>query len=207
MEETKLFLITFVAALLGVVPPGLVNMTVAKTCLLHGKKNGLFVAVGASSVVLFQALLAVFLARYIFDNPYIRNILLRTGFVIFLILAVYFFVQAKKGPHIEDQSKKADVNSIFKGVLIGALNVFPIPYFVALATALNIGGDVYHGISMMMCFVLAAGLGTFTTLYFYLLFFQRIQDKTEIFTRYSNYFMGILMLVMVIITLIRIFYY
>ncbi|MFZ0491260.1 MAG: lysine transporter LysE, partial [Salegentibacter sp.] len=31
MEETKLFLITYFAALIGVIPPGLVNMTVAKT--------------------------------------------------------------------------------------------------------------------------------------------------------------------------------
>lgn len=207
MEETKLFLITYIAALLGVVPPGLVNMTVAKTCLIHGKKNGLFVALGASIVVFIQALLAVFLARYIFDNPYIRNILLRTGFVIFLILAVYFFVKAKKGPHIEDHSKEANSNSIFKGVLIGALNVFPIPYFIALATALNIGGDVHQGYSMMIAFIFAAGLGTFTTLYFYVFFFQKIEDKTEIFAKYSNYFMGILMLVMVLITLIRIFYY
>ena len=182
-------------------------MTVAKTCLIHGKKNGLYVAVGASSVAFFQALLAVFMARYIFDNPYVRNILLRTGFVIFLILAVYFSVQAKKGPHIEDQSKRANTHTILKGVLIGALNIFPIPYFVALATALNIGGDVYQGFSMMIAFVFAAALGTFTTLYFYVLFFQGIQDKTAIFTRYSNYFMAILMLIMVVITLIRIFYY
>ncbi len=94
MEETKLFLITYFAALLGVVPPGLVNMTVAKTCVVKGKKNGLYVALGATFVVIIQATVAVLLAKYIFDNAFVQNILLRAGLVIFILLAVYFFIQA-----------------------------------------------------------------------------------------------------------------
>ena len=207
MEETKLFLITYFAALLGVVPPGLVNMTVAKTCMKHGEKSGIFVAIGASFVVLLQAMFAVFLARYIFDNPFIRNVLLRAGLVIFIILAIFFFVKAQNGSHIEAQTEKTNANSIFKGILVAILNVFPIPYFVALATALNIGGDVSYDWFLMITFVLAASLGTFTTLYFYVLSFQKIDSKTAIFSKYSNYFMAILMFVLVIITLIRIFYY
>ncbi|MEH6408058.1 MAG: lysine transporter LysE, partial [Leeuwenhoekiella sp.] len=40
METLRLFVITFFAAFVGVIPPGLVNMTVAKTCLKNGKQNG-----------------------------------------------------------------------------------------------------------------------------------------------------------------------
>lgn len=64
MEEAKLFLITYLAAFIGVVPPGLVNMTVAKTCVEKGKKNGLYVAVGAGIIILIQAFIAVLLAKY-----------------------------------------------------------------------------------------------------------------------------------------------
>lgn len=207
MEETKLFLITYFAALIGVVPPGLVNMTVAKTCVESGKRNGMYVAIGATIVVFFQALIAVLLARYIFDNPFVRNILLRAGLVIFILLAVYFFVKARRDPHIETNSKKANSNSIFKGMLVAVLNIFPIPYFVALGAALNVGGDLSNDWTLIISFVLAATMGTFTTLYFYVLSFIQIEDKTAIFTRYSNYFMAFLMLLLVIITLIRIFYY
>ena len=74
METTRLFFITFFASLIGVIPPGLINMTVAKTCLERGKKNGILVAIGASIVVFIQALLAVLLAKYIFFNPYVKNL-------------------------------------------------------------------------------------------------------------------------------------
>lgn len=204
MEETKIFLITYFAALLGVVPPGLVNMTVAKTCVEYGKKNGLYVAIGASIVVFFQALIAVLLVKYIFDNPFVRNVLLRAGLVIFLLLAIFFFVKARRDPHLETHSKKANANSILKGMVVAILNIFPIPFFVALAAALNVGGDISYNWTIIFTFIVAASLGTFTTLYFYVLSFIRIEDKSERFTKYSNYFMAILMLVLVIFTLIRI---
>ncbi|TVZ25896.1 threonine/homoserine/homoserine lactone efflux protein [Gillisia sp. Hel_I_86] len=207
MEETKIFLITYFAALLGVVPPGLVNMTVAKTCVEYGKRNGIYVAIGASIIVFFQALIAVFLAKYIFDNPFVRNILLRTGLVIFIVLMIYFYMKARSDSHMKKHSKKANSNSIFKGMLVAVLNVFPIPFFVAIAAALNVGGGVSYDWSVMLFFVLAATLGTFTTLYFYIFSFWKIEDKSVVFAKYSNYFMAALMLVLVIITLIRIFYY
>lgn len=207
MEETKVFLITYFAALLGVVPPGLVNMTVAKTCVDQGKKQGLYVALGASIVVLFQALIAVLLARYIFDNDYINNILLRSGLVIFILLTIYFFVKAQRDPHIATHSKTSGNKSLIKGMIIAMLNVFPIPFFVALGAAINVGGDLSYYWLNILVFVIAASLGTFTTLYMYVLSFHRIEAKAETFSEYSNYFMASLMLLLVIITLIRIFYY
>ncbi len=207
MEETKVFLITYFAALLGVVPPGLVNMTVAKTCVAQGKKQGFYVAIGASIVVLFQALIAVLLAKYIFDNAYIRNILLRSGLVIFILLTIYFFVKAQRDPHIATNSKISGNKSVIKGMIIALLNVFPIPFFVALGAAINVGGDLSYYWLNILVFVLAASLGTFTTLYIYVLSFDRIEAKAETFSEYSNYFMAGLMLILVIITLIRIFYY
>lgn len=192
---------------MGVVPPGLVNMTVAKTCVEQGKKDGLYVAIGASVVVLFQALVAVLLAKYIFDNPFVHNILLRAGLVIFLLLSVYFFVMAQRDPHIETHSHKSNNKSFLKGVFIALLNVFPIPYFVAVGAAINVGGELSYDWTLIITFILAASMGTFTTLYFYVLSFLKIEDKTEMFSKYSNYFMAVLMLVLVFITLARIFFY
>ena len=206
MQETKIFLIVYFCALLGVVPPGLVNMSVAKTCVKRGKKDGMYFAAGASFVVLLQALLAVTLARYIFDNPLVRNTLLRAGLVIFLILAVYFFVMGKRRKKEVEVTPASGFMNILRGMMVGVLNIFPIPFFVALAAALNLNGKVEYDISGNSAFVLGASLGTFTTLYCYALFFGRIESKSELFARYSNYFMAGLMLVLVIITFLRIFY-
>ncbi len=204
MEETKLFFIVYAAAFIGVVPPGLVNMTVAKTCVMRGKKNGLYVAIGAGIVILIQALIAVLLAKYVFDHPYVKRILLRAGLVIFSILGVYFFVQAKNKKGIKHKSTEKDSNSIFKGMLIAALNVFPIPYFIAIAGTMNLSSDVSYDWSMITSFSLAAASGSFTSLYLYVFFFNKIEQKAEKFAKYSNYFMAALMLVLILITVIRI---
>lgn len=205
MEETKIFLITYFAALLGVVPPGLVNMSVAKTSLKRGQQNGMYMAVGAAAIVLLQATIAIQLARYIFNNEYVNSILLRAGFVIFLIMMVYFLVMAQHKRKEVEVHPTSGIRSVFKGMMIGALNIFPIPYFVALGAALNVNGNVQYHLLNNAVFVLAAGLGTFTTLYLYALFFAKIESEGNFFAKYSNYFMAGLMLVLVIITFIRIF--
>lgn len=206
MALTKLFIITYIAALVGVIPPGLVNMSVAKTCVERGRKNGMFAALGASVTVLFQALIAILLAKYIFDNPFVRNILLRTGLVIFGIMAIYFFVKAKQHHPEFKVPEQAGSRSFFKGFGVSALNIFPIPYFCVISTAFNAKGTVDYGNLEILLFMLAAGLGTFTTLYFYVLSFLKIESKTQTFSKYSNYFMAALMAILVVIALIRIYY-
>ncbi len=208
METTKLFFITYFAALAGVIPPGLINMSVAKTCVEHGKKNGLFVAIGASMVVALQALIAILLARYIFGNPYVRNMLLRTGLVIFLFLAIFFFIKAKRSRVKKVTiSKSRGIKSLGKGMMVSVLNILPIPYFCALGAALNVSGKVSYDVLAISMFIAAAVLGTFTALYLYVIFFVRIDNRSASFAKYSNYFMAGLMLVLVVITLIRTVYF
>ncbi|MDH7445995.1 LysE family translocator [Aquimarina sp. 2201CG14-23] len=206
METTKLFLVTFFASLVGVIPPGLINMTVAKTCLERGKKNGVLVAIGASVVVFVQALFAILLAKYIFFNPFVKNILLRTGAVIFFLMAIYFFVKAKQRRTKIKVYKHAGSRSLFKGAMMSVINVLPIPYFCTIAAAMSVSGKIEYDALRIVTFGVAAGAGTFVTLYFYVLSFLKIEKKTASITKYSNYFMGILMLILVIITLTRIIY-
>ncbi|WP_344926272.1 LysE family translocator [Aquimarina addita] len=206
METLKLFLVTFFASMVGVIPPGLVNMTVARTCLERGKKNGVLVATGASMVVLLQAFVAILLAKYIFFNPFVKNILLRTGAVIFLLLAVYFFVKARQKNAKFKVYKRGSSRSFFKGVMISLINILPIPYFCTIAAAMSVSGKIQYDLLRMVVFSTAAGLGTFLTLYVYVFSFIKIEKKTESIAKYSNYFMGTLMLVLVLITLIRIIY-
>ncbi|MFD2563201.1 LysE family translocator [Aquimarina rubra] len=206
METTKLLLVTFFAALVGVIPPGLINMTVAKTCLERGKKNGVLVAIGASIVVCIQALFAILLAKYIFFNPYVKNMLLRTGAVIFFLMAIYFFVKAKQRRTKIKVYKHAGSRSLFKGVMMSTINVLPIPYFCTIAAAMSVSGKIEYDALRIVLFGVAAGTGTFVTLYFYVLSFLKIEKKTASITKYSNYFMGILMLILVMLTLARIIY-
>ena len=54
--------------------------------------------------------------------------------------------------------------------------------------------------------ILAAGLGTFAMLYMYVFYFDKSQSKSGQFSKYSDYILSALMLILVIVTLIRIFF-
>jgi len=204
LETTKIFFITFFAALVGVIPPGLINMSVAKTCIERGKKSGIWVAIGASTVVFFQAWIAIQLARYIFHNPFYHNMLLRTGVVIFLLMGIYFFVKARKKKKQIKLKSHGDTRSFFKGAMISVLNVLPIPYFCALGAGLNVSGTVNYNLANIWAFIIAAMLGTFATLYVYAVSSIKILHKTAIVNKYSNYFMAWLMMLLLVISLLRV---
>jgi threonine/homoserine/homoserine lactone efflux protein len=206
LEEAKLFLVIFIAAFVGVLPPGLVNLSVAKTCLEKGKSNGLLLSVGAALIVFVQATVAIMLSKYIFDHPYVNKMLLRTGVVIFGILAIYFFIKAKKKHTNLENSTEKGVKSFLKGMMISALNVFPIPFFVAVSTAMNAKGRYEYDFNDILVFALGAMLGSFCVYYIYAICFLKIEKHTDSVTKYSNYFMAFLMVALVIITLFRIYY-
>lgn len=205
MITTKLFLITFLTALVGVIPPGLVNMTVAKTCVERGKRSGITVAFGASVVVIIQAWIAIQLARYIFDDRWMYTMLHRAGFVVFLLLGVYFFIKARRRSAKKKikLSKHGVVRSFLKGAMISFFNILPIPYFCAIGTALNIQGTIDYDIITIVTFITAAGAGTFVMLYIYAISFLNIEIKEERFAKRSNYFMALLMGILMLVTFIR----
>ena len=191
MELTKLFLITYFAAAVGVIPPGLVNMTVAETCLRRDKRSGVMVAIGASSVVFLQAMIALLLTNYIFNNPAVKSALLRTGIVVFIIMAFYFFSAARKAKVKKVQvPSRPGFHNLAKGFLIGILNILPIPYFCALGVAFGVNVNDDDGVFKALTFMLGASIGTFTVLYGYAVGFNKVQGNTRSLTRYTNYFMA-----------------
>lgn len=205
MEDLQIYLYTYLAAFVGVVPPGLVNMSVAKMCLNKGKRNAILMAVGASIIVFLQALIAVLISKYIFSNPYMKSMFLKTGIAILILMFFYFILSAKRQSTQQQIKKRAGTKSFFSGILISALNIFPIPYFVLIGTLLSNHYNLKFSITTDVFFALSAALGTFTTLYLYIFFVLKIDGKTELFKKYSNYGMAALMLVLIIITLVRLF--
>jgi len=205
LGDLQIYIYTFLAAFVGVVPPGLVNMSVAKTCLEKGKRNGTFMAFGASLVVFFQALLAVLISKYIFSHPHVKSMFLKAGVAILILMFLYFLLSANRKKTQRTIKKRTGTKSFFTGILVSGLNIFPIPYFVLIGTLLTNNFKITFTTYNDVFFALSAALGTFTTLYLYIIFIMKIDGKTELFKKYSNYFMAALMLVLIIITIARLY--
>ncbi len=202
-----LFFVTFSAAFMATVPPGLLNMNAAKTSVEKSKNNGIIFSLGVSTMIMMQAYLAVLISKFLFNNPEIIDLLMKIALGIFAFLAVYFFVMAKKiKPNKIRIVKMSKKNSFFKGMLLAALNLLTIPYYSGLNVMWNATGWIKFQVWDIATFILAAGSGTFTVLYLYTFYFNKLELKTKNFSKNSNYVISVLMVILLIITIIRLFY-
>jgi len=205
-----LFFATFSASLMAIVFPGLVNITAAKTSAKKGKTNGIVFAFGASIIVSLQSYLGVIISKYLYRNPFVIDLLLKIALVVFAFFAIYFFILAKKNKHknkVREMTIESNrIRTFFKGMLIAALNVLPIAYFCGMNAAWNISGWIKFQLWDILVFVVASGLGTFAMLYMYVFYFDKLESRTDNFSRYSDYILSGLMGLLLIITLIRLFY-
>ena len=89
-------------------------MTAAKISLKEGYSRGLIFSLGVCIVVIFQTLIAVIFARYLSMHPEVIKVLQRVAFVLFVLIAIYFFVLAKKNPQPKiEQSKRSKQSRFF----------------------------------------------------------------------------------------------
>ncbi|MGJ8736731.1 LysE family transporter [Zobellia laminariae] len=202
-----LFFATFSAAFMATVPPGLLNMNAAKVSVEKGKLNGIIFSLGVAVMVILQATIAVYISKFLHKNPEVVDVLLKIAVVVFAFFMVYFFVAAgrnkKKKTKIVKVSKK---NSFFKGILLAALNLLTIPYYSGLNIMWNASGWIKFEVWDILVFIFAAGSGTFTVLYMYTVYFNKLENKSNRFSKNSNYILSGLMLVLLTITVFRIAY-
>ena len=202
-----LFFVTFSAAFMATVPPGLLNMNAAQTSVKKGKLNGIMFSLGVSSMIMMQAYIAVLISKYLFRHPEVIDLLLKIALGVFAFFALYFFVSAKR-----EKAKKIKIvkvskkNSYFKGMLLAMLNLLTIPYYSGLNAMWNASGWIKFEIWDILTFIIAAGSGTFTVLYLYTVYFYKLEARTDRFSKNSNYILSALMMVLLVITIFRIFY-
>jgi len=199
------FAIGFLAAMLGVIPPGLLNMTAAKVSINQGRKNALLFSAGVCVTVGIQTFIALIFARYLDRHPEVVDTLQKVALGIFITLTLYFFFLAKDGrrnrPHHMQHSKS---NRFFYGMLLATLNLLPLPYWVYISITFAAFGWFSFDQIPLWSAVVASAFGTFLMLYIYAQFFGR-KNGREVFSFNMNYVIGLVTLIISIITFIKVF--
>ena len=205
MSITVVFFLGLFVALIGVIPPGLLNMTAARISLKEGPGRGITFSSGVCLVVFIQTYLAAIFARYLSNRPDIVEILQRVAFVIFVLITIYFLVIARNQ---KETKVEADVMSkrsrFFHGMFLSALNVFPIPYQAYMTITMASFGWMDFERTSIITYVTGAAMGTFVMLYFYIFFFDKIKDKKFTSQKNMNYSIGIITGLVALITFINI---
>ena len=195
----------FFTASLGITPPGLINMTAAKVSLKEGRTQALIFAAGATLVVLFQTYIAVVFARFIDRNPDVLVLLREIGLGIFLSLTIFFFWQGKK-PDVEETKVKfhSKKSRFFFGMLLSALNFFPIPFYVFISVTLASYQYFSFEDLFVWTFVFGSGLGAFFAFYCYIAFFKKMEKRTVFILRNMNYIIGTITAIVSVITIVNV---
>ncbi|MGQ7945628.1 LysE family transporter [Flavobacterium sp. WC2509] len=198
------FFLGFIAAGIGITPPGLINMTAAKVSLKDGRIEAVFFAIGATIIVFFQTFLALLFANFISSHPDIISRLQEVGLFIFIALTIYFFWKAKRPKIPKGEIKvRSRANRFFLGMLLSALNLFPIPYYVFVSITLSTYGYFYFIESFIYAFVVGVVAGSFLVFYLYILFFKKRDAKSSFLMNNGNYIIGTITGVVSIITLFK----
>jgi threonine/homoserine/homoserine lactone efflux protein len=208
MHLLILFFVTFSAAFIATVPPGLLNMNAAKTSVEKGKLNGIIFSLGVSITIILQAYISVLISKYLHNHPSVVAVLLKIALVVFGLLAIYFFIIAKQNkPKKNKTIKVSKKNSFFKGVFLASINLLTIPYYSGLNAMWKASGWIKFEASDIIIFILGAGSGTFTVLYLYTIYFNKLESKNNSFSRNSNYILSVLMCILFVITVFRLINY
>ena len=204
MEFILPLLLGFVIASIGIMPPGLINMTAAKVSAVDGRSEAISFASGATVIVLFQTYIALLFAKFIFSRQDIINILQEIGVVLFLGLSVYFFWSARKPKKTKQEIKMhSKASRFFLGMLLSFLNLFPIPYYVFVSVTLSSYGYFFFNSFFIYSFVLGVVLGSFTIFYLYILFFKKQENKSSFLIDNGNYIIGSITGLVSIITFLK----
>lgn len=202
---TYIFFLGVLFAMIGVIPPGLLNMTAAKISLKEGHVRGIMFSAGASTIVFIQTYLATLFASYLSRHPEIVEILQRVAFIIFVLITVYFLFIAKEKLQQEDSEESRSKHSrYFQGMLLSALNLFPLPYQAYITTSLAAVGWISFEKFNIISYVSGATMGTFVMLYIYIFFFDKIRSKKFTSQKNMNLLIGSITGIIAVITLVNI---
>lgn len=195
----------YIFALLGVIPPGLLNMTAAKISVKENKRNAFLFSLGVITTVSLQTYIALLFARYLDKHPEIIEVLQQVGLGIFICLSLYFFFLAKEKKHTQKEvSFKSKKHRYFQGMFLALLNLFPLPYWVYLAITFSAFGWFDFSKAFIALCVFGSALGTLTMLVIYAYYFDYAKKKRKEFQLNINYVIGAITALISIITLVKI---
>lgn len=207
MELPLHFIFGFGVGFLGVIPPGLLNMTAAKISVKQSSRAAGVFALGASLVVVVQVYVGVFFSKILSENPDILMRMEQFAIAVFIALSVFFFIKASTdaSPEVEP-IERSDTKLFSQGIILSALNIFPIPFYIGFSSFLASRGLFAFTFPMAHLFIIGAALGTFMMLLLYGRLVRIFDFNSNTFARKVHYLLSALTLFIALFTLLKMYY-
>ena len=205
MGITIIFFLGLLISFIGVMPPGMLNMSAAKISLKEGHNRSFMFSIGVCIVVGFQTYIATTFAKYLNQHPELTDILKLVAVVIFVLISIYFFITAKKKstPIDLNNATKSKQSRLFYGMFLSSLNIFPIPFQAYVVTSLLSVGWLELDSNSIGAYIAGAVMGSFIGLYIYILFFDSIKNNSLTTQKNMNYCIAFITMSVALITLVN----
>ncbi len=196
MQYLELLLIGIFTAFIGSSIPGLLNMTVVKIGKQEGVKSAYTFMSGTAVTIAIQVFLAVFLAKFIDFNAEVTKIFREVGLAVFILITIYFLFFASKQDQKKKKRKELEIgkdkqkNKFIYGLLLSAINVFPIPFYVFLSATLVSYNISVFGQPNSSIFTLGVVVGSMIIFGLYLKFFNSKSEDDSFILKNINYIIG-----------------
>jgi len=198
------FIFGFSTSFLGMVFPSMLNMTTVKIRIERGKLNAIKFALGVSTIVFFQAYVAVFFTKFLKENPGFIITLQKFALVIFAVLSFYFYKEFKKENKNTSEFKQKCRDTFLVGLFLSALNMFAVPFYYGITTVLNNFGWMKLSQNNILLFVIGSAFGTFMILYSYSNFAKFLNKKDKVKSNKLSLVLSVLTGVLALVTLIKV---
>ncbi|MFV0155125.1 LysE family transporter [Empedobacter falsenii] len=211
MQYLELLLIGIFTAFIGSSIPGLLNMTVVKIGKQEGTKSAYTFMLGTAITIAIQVYLAIFLAKFINFNEEVTKIFRQVGLTVFVMITIYFLFFAKKqdlkkkNKRLKQQGDVKQKNKFLYGLLLSAVNVFPIPFYVFLSATLVSYKITVFGQPNSSIFALGIVIGSMIIFSLYLKFFNSKSEENSFILKNINYVIGGVTSVVSILTIYQLF--
>lgn len=204
MDFLPPLILGFAIAIIGILPPGLINMTAARVSVKDGKNEAISFAIGATVIVFIQSYVAIQFAKFINSRQDIIALLQEIGLFIFIVITLFLFWTAKKPKKAKHEIKlHSKSNRFFLGMLLSSLNLFPIPFYVFVSITLSTYNLFYFNPFYIYQFVAGVVTGSFTGFYLYILYFKNHQNKSDYLINNGNYIIGCITGLISLVTLFK----
>lgn len=181
-------------SIIGIIIPGMLNMTIAKISIKESQHQALRFAFGAVVIVFFQAFLGTYFAKFLDAHPVFSESLKKIGVFIFIGLTVAFTLMgfnAKRKKEIEVKIDKKR-NRFIYGMVLSSLNMFAIPWFAFTSLIVASKDWFIYDLWSIFLFSLSAASGTYFVFYLYALYFKKIEHKLSFIVQNINFLIALL---------------
>lgn len=189
---------------IGVLPPGMLNMTAANISMKQSHFQAKKFINGVLLVVALQSFLGYYFATFLEQNPEVMRNLKIVGSSIFSILTIFFLgkgIQTVLHSHkIDTHTKISKLPPFSHGLLLSAINVFPVPYYAFLSLYFSAFIPCFFSLPIGISFVVGSVLGTGLVYHIYAYFFKRFETKMTFFSNNINFIIAVITGLVAILT-------